>query len=259
MQLARITVYPVKSLTGVELAAVAVGEQGALDWDRRFVVQTSDGGVVNGKREPMVHGITAAFDLLEEQIALQVNGFPDTDRFALHAGNNALDDWFSDYFAQHVKLVEYVEGGLPDDQDFPGPTIISRQTIAAVATWFNGMGYDAMRERLRANLELDAGEPFAEDALLNPDDSTFRFRLGAVAFNATHPCQRCVVPGRDPRSGIETANFAAEFTARRQQSLAGSDVAGRFDHFYRLSLNTRVAAGQAGTVLTLGDKLEISP
>lgn len=258
MQLARITVYPVKSLNGVELKSATLLENGALAWDRRFALH-DDAGVVNGKREPLLHGISARFDLEAPEIALKVNGFPEWERFELRTDNAALNDWYGSYFGYPVQLAEYPHGGLPDDKDYPGPTLISRQSIVAVAAWFDGVSEASMRQRLRANLELEAHSAFAEDALLNPENSAFRFRLGKVGFTATHPCQRCVVPGRDPHSGTEIDGFAAIFRQRRQQSLAGHRAAHRFDHFYRLSLNTRVAAGQAGRQLNLGDMLEITP
>ena len=55
--LERITVYPVKSLDGVEVAAARLLAGGALEHDRRWQLVDMEGRVVNAKRMPIVHAI----------------------------------------------------------------------------------------------------------------------------------------------------------------------------------------------------------
>jgi len=59
----RITVYPVKSLDGVEVAAANVLPTGALEHDRRWHIVDPEGGVVSAKRAPLVHAIRAEFTI----------------------------------------------------------------------------------------------------------------------------------------------------------------------------------------------------
>ena len=60
----RITIYPVKSLDGVDVTAARVLPGGALEHDRRWHLTDMEGRVVNAKRTPLFHAIRAEFDLV---------------------------------------------------------------------------------------------------------------------------------------------------------------------------------------------------
>jgi uncharacterized protein YcbX len=83
-----------------------------------------------------------------------------------------------------------------------------------------------------------------------------RFRIGEAELLGTNPCARCVVPSRDPVSGAPIREFAKTFARRREQSLAAWAPRGRFDHFYRLAVNTRRADARP-CVLRVGDEVRI--
>jgi uncharacterized protein YcbX len=59
----RITVYPVKSLDGVEVSEARLLPGGGLEHDRRWQVVDMEGRVVNTKRTPLVHAIRAEFTI----------------------------------------------------------------------------------------------------------------------------------------------------------------------------------------------------
>lgn len=59
---ARLRVYPVKGLDGVEVETAAVREGGTLAHDREYTLFDSDDEVVSGKRTPQVHDLSTAFD-----------------------------------------------------------------------------------------------------------------------------------------------------------------------------------------------------
>ena len=63
-----------------------------------------------------------------------------------------------------------------------------------------------MRMRFRANLEIGEVPAFWEDRLYGESGTTVRFTVGAVCLEGTNPCQRCVVPTRDPLTGTEAAD-----------------------------------------------------
>jgi len=84
-----------------------------------------------------------------------------------------------------------------------------------------------------------------------------RFRIGDCLFDGNNPCQRCVVPPRDPFTGINNPEFAKIFARKRQETLPSWAEKSRFNHFYRLSVNTKVPDGEAGKVIRVGDELEI--
>src|SRR5256885_1034688 len=83
--------------------------------------------------------------------------------------------------------------------------------------------------------------------------SVVRFRVGEIHFEGSNPCARCPVPSRDPHSGADLAGFQKRFTELRRKHLPHWSPAARFDHFYRLATNTRVASSEAGKVLRVGD------
>ena len=69
--LARIRIYPVKSLDPVELNEVEIGTF-SLRYDREFAMLSEDGGFVNGKRTGKVNQLKANFDLPKQLIQLSL-------------------------------------------------------------------------------------------------------------------------------------------------------------------------------------------
>ena len=99
---------------------------------------------------------------------------------------------------------------------------------------------------------------FWEDRLFGAEErSMVRFRIGEVHFEGSNPCARCPVPSRDPQTAAEIAGFQKRFSALRQAQLPPWAPRDRFDHFYRLATNTRVASTEAGKLLRLGDVLQL--
>jgi hypothetical protein len=167
-----------------------------------------------------------------------------------------LARWLSDYFETPLDVVEDAAGGFPDDTDFPGPTVISVATLAEVARWFEGVTLDGARGRFRANLEIDGVEPFWEDRLVSDEGRAVRFRIGEVELLGMNPCQRCPVPSRDPLTGETISGFARRFAERRAETLPSWAPRSRYDHFYRLAVNTRAVSAQPRT-LRVGDEVTI--
>ena len=69
----------------------------------------------------------------------------------------------------------------------------------------------------------------------NPSDS----KSADVVLEGINPCQRCIVPTRDSRTGEPSPDFAQIFRARRAETLPPWANRARFNHFYRLAVNTR--------------------
>ncbi|MCZ0905307.1 MOSC domain-containing protein, partial [Microcoleus sp. HI-ES] len=83
-----------------------------------------------------------------------------------------------------VKLIENLLTGFPDNLAAPGPSIISTETIAEVASWFPRVCVNEMRQRLRANIEIGDVPAFWEDQLFSQSDEIVRFKIGTVIFEA---------------------------------------------------------------------------
>jgi len=56
-------------------------------------------------------------------------------------------------------------------------------------------------------------------------------------------------------TGDITPDFARIFAARREQTLPSSAARSRFDHYYRLAVNTRSAECAGECVIRVGDEV----
>ena len=283
--LERITVYPVKSLDGVDLPEARVLSSGGLEHDRRWQLTDMEGRVLNAKRSSLLHAIRAEFDLegghaihlAIDQAAIAARAIPGIDRlaslgpgsFPLLPGPEGPCGWFAEVFGQKVLLVERAEGGFPDDRDASGPTLVSTASLEAVAGWFS-LPLDECRRRFRANLEITGCEAFWEDSLASPARPDLApsfgdlpadlpadpyadlpppeprsFSIGDVQFRAANVCRRCVVPSRDSRTGAVTEQFRDVFEAWRGRTLPDGVDATAWNHVYRLSVNTRFDVPQS--------------
>lgn len=253
-RLARILIYPIKSLDPLEVEEAIILPGGALQNDRRFALRDAAGQLINGKRSPRVHLLRAHFERDCREVTLSSTS--DQQTFSLNGDLAPLETWLGSFFHLPVSIQENVEAGFPDDTEAPGPTVISDATLSEVATWFPSVSLADIRLRFRANLELTDVEPFWEDKLYSEPGAPVRFRIGNVVLEGTNPCQRCVVPTRSPLTGEVLSGFAKQFENRRFDSLPYWATRSRFDHFYRLAVNTRLLPGKHGIIRT-GDEVEI--
>jgi len=257
--LAHICLYPIKSLPPVFPAQAVLLAGGALARDREWAFFTEDGKVLNGKRTPKIHGLRSLFDFAADILCLEAAETGRAGQFHLPGDLDALEAWLSDYFGQPTSFRQNTERGFPDDLNAPGPTVISTATLEEVASWFPGMSAQSARIRFRANLEIGGVPPFWEDRLFGEADTVVPFQIGGVRFYGVNPCQRCAVPPRDPETGETIGEFSQTFRAKREATLPPWTVRARFNHFYRLAVNTRVPEGEDGKVLRVGDEVQCAP
>ena len=258
-RLARILLYPIKSLDPVSVMEARIAPGGGLERDRALAIFDSDGKFVNGKRNPLVHGLRAAVNFDAGTIILCLENDDKRAVFHFREERREMESWLSRYLSQPVTVQENHAGGFPDDAHAPGPTLISSETLEEVSSWYAGLAVNEARIRFRANLEIAGDAPFWEDRLFAGADEVVRFTIGSVLFEGTNPCQRCIVPTRDSRTGEQQSDFAQIFRTRRQDTLPPWAHASRFNHFYRLAVNTRVPASECGKMLRVGDELRLEP
>jgi hypothetical protein len=257
-RLARIAVYPVKSLDPHDLDAATVRERGGLSHDREFALIDGDGAYVNGKRERAVHRLRSSFDPEAWTLSLREYDEEAEETFSLD-DPGAIAAWLTDYFGYGVSVVRDDAGGHPDDTDAAGPTVVSTGTLDAVAGWFDlDRGREGAFRRLRPNLVVDA-PPFWEDRLYASTDRerVVPFSVGGVEFEGVNPCQRCVVPSRDPDTGDELEGFRERFIERRRETLPPWAGEAWFDHYFRLMVNTRVPPTSVGATVAVGERVEV--
>ncbi|MBK1990786.1 MOSC N-terminal beta barrel domain-containing protein [Sphaerospermopsis aphanizomenoides BCCUSP55] len=256
--LSKILLYPIKSLDGVEVEKATVLPSGALCYDREFAILDAQGKFVNAKRHTKIQLLRSEFSLNERIIHLQLPGHQSPQIFHLDQELKGLEATLSDFFGFTVKLVQNTNMGFPDDTNSPGPTVISTATLTEVASWFPGMSVNEIRRRMRANIEIDGVPAFWEDRLFTASGETVSFVVGNVQFLGINSCQRCVVPTRDSYLGEAYPNFQKIFVQKRQATMPAWVDASIFNHFYRLSVNTRVAASEVGKTIEVGNNIEIS-
>ncbi len=236
----------------VENARVTSG--GSLVLDRQWAITDRQGQLVNGKKYPKIHQIRAQFDVAAGIVELIAPDQP-AGQFQLTPGNTALTNWLSNYFGFATQLIENTDIGFPDDTKSPGPTIISTATLESIANWYPdlpNLEVAEVRRRLRTNIELTGYGSFEEDRLFDQES----FQLGSVKILGINPCQRCIVPTRDSFTGVADRQFQKIFSQQRSATLPAWTKLSLFNHFYRVAVNTKIPATEAGKVLQAGDVLQ---
>ncbi|HET9943702.1 MAG TPA: MOSC N-terminal beta barrel domain-containing protein [Terriglobia bacterium] len=247
-----ISLYPIKSLDPVDVESAPVLPSGALAHDREFALFDEQGNVINGKREAKLHQIRARYDL--EAFVVTLN---DSSRFNLTHECSKIEDWIGNFLERRVSMRRNVQTGFPDDLDSPGPTIVGWETLREVGSWFGIDDPGEAGRRFRSNIVLATQTPFWEDRLFGEPDEIVGFRIGSVTTHGVNPCQRCVVPSREPSTGLVTPDFQRKFAGKRAESLPSWAAMARFNHYYRLAVNTRIPASEAGKVIRTGDEVRI--
>ncbi len=264
-RLSNIRLHPIKSLDPVHVKKARIGPGGGLEFDRAWALYSVDGQWVNGKRTAAIHLIRAVFAPDLSSVTLSV---PRDQRkiqattFAFPGDTAAASKWFSEFFEQPV-TVRHSPEGFPDDTVAYGPTIVSTASLQAVCDLFRGMDLEEARQRFRTTLEIDGVPAFWEDQLFGEEErsvdrlavakNTVRFRIGEVNFEGSNPCARCPVPPRDPRTGEIIPGFQKIFSDYRRSHIPPWSPEARFDHYYRMATNTRVASTETGKLLRVGD------
>lgn len=256
MHLSRIILYPIKSLDGVSVPEARITEGGVLENDRVYAIMDAEGKYVNGKRNDRVHRIRCRFSADFREVGLGERDTSAEERFTL-ADSGPIDRWLSAFFGFPAQLRHEPRSGFPDDLEAYGPTVVGEASLIEVASWYPGLSLKSVRRRFRTNLEIDGDEiAFCEDQLYGAPGELRPFHVGEVQFMGHNPCQRCVVPTRDPDGVGAVSGFQKEFMRRRQESLPPWADARRFNHYYRFAVNTSVPPGQAGRILRLGDPIQ---
>lgn len=257
--LSHVAVHPIKGLDPVSLDSVGITDVGGLAGDRAYAF-VCDAGYVNGKRTAAVHRLRADVDL-PDRVTLRREGRATEHRFHLEEDREALERWVSEYFGTDVSL-EVGSGGSQTDgvvygsADRTGPTLVSRATLREVAGWFDGVGPDEMRRRLRPNLVVEGVPAFWEDNLVA--DGGRRVRIGEVSLEGTRPIPRCIVPARDPRTGEEYPGFRETFVEKRERTLPGwTDRATLDGNMYTLTVGTHISEPERDGELRVGDEVEL--
>jgi uncharacterized protein YcbX len=236
-----LRIHPIKGFPPADVSEARVLPSGALELDRRWALVDARGRFVNGKNVAAIHTLRARFDMPTLEVTM------DGRTFSLSRQGADFAEWCGERLGQALTWTENADVGFPDDLEATGPTFVGAASVAAVAAWF-GLDVDGTRRRFRSNLEIDGVAPFWEDALYGG-----QLTVGGVEVQAINPCARCVVPSRDADTGEALAGFQKRFAELRQQQLPPGTSTALFNHYYRFTVNTRIAPSEAGKVIRIGD------
>jgi len=259
--LSQIAVHPVKALDPVSLDQASITDVGGLAGDRVYAIVDTDGDYVNGKRTATVHRLRADVDLETNRIALGPRDDGPEREFHLDRDRVALERWLSEFFGVEVEL-EVAQGGSQTDSAVygdgskTGPTLISEATLREVASWYDGVGPEEMRLRMRPNLVVEGVPAFWEDRLVAGDGR--QLRIGDVTLEGVDPVPRCVVPTRDPHTGEVTDGFQETFVERREATVSDwADRSAFEDTLFKLMAVARILEPERDGVLRVGDEVEL--
>jgi uncharacterized protein YcbX len=236
-----LRIHPIKGLPPVDVREARVLPSGALECDRRWALVDVRGRFVNGKNVAVIHLLQPQFDMAALEATL------DGRTFSLTRQGRELAAWCGERLGQELTWTENREVGFPDDLQATGPTFAAAASTSAVASWF-GMDVDGARRRFRYNIEIGEVDAFWEDGLYGGS-----VRLGDVEVQAINPCARCLVPSRDARTGEVLPGFQKRFAELREQHLRPGTSTALFNHYYRFTVNTRIASADAGKTICVGD------
>jgi len=206
----------------------------------------------------MVHRLWSSFDPESHTVTVRTTEDLNEETFSLDA-TEEFNRWLSEYFGCPVSLRREPIGGHPDHpkRGVSGPSVISTATLQEVASWFDYLDIETVRHRFRANIEVSGVSAFWEDRLYADHGEAVAFRIGDVQFQGVEPCERCVVPTRDPDTGEERGDFRQRFIRKRRETRPEWLDSNRFDHDFRLRVITDVPESEIGEMIETGDRAEI--
>ena len=219
VRLTQLTIYPVKSMAGIQLAASELDTMG-LRYDRRWMVVDSDGNFITQRTHPQMVLIRPSIadgqlqltnsrgerhpvpGIEEAEGRMQVRVWNDHDN-AHHLGSET-DAWLAGEIGVPCHLVF-----IADDEIRQCDPVYAREgDRTGFADGFpllliSEASLDGLNDRLekpvsmirfRPNLVVTGCEAHAED-------SWRRIRIGDIHFRVIKPCSRCPIPTVNPRTG----------------------------------------------------------
>lgn len=221
-KLSRITVFPVKSLRGIDLDAADLTERG-LRYDRRWMVVDERGHFLTQREVPEMATIWTEIEgdtlllhhedpyggpplhlPLEPAAGKQTQVQVWKNKVSAQGTDPAADSWITTVLRRNCRLVFMPDSTnrIADPKYTPEiervsfadgfPYLLCGE--AALADLNGRLEAPVPMDRFRPNLVFAGGEAFGED-------SWEEFRIGTARFRAVKPCSRCTMTTHDPITG----------------------------------------------------------
>jgi len=234
-----IDIYPIKSTAGISLSHTWLDDSG-LSFDRRFVVTDHQGQFITARTEPRLCLIKSC--LTEEGLILTAPNMPALEikyrSFTQHyqqvtVWNDeiqgqycdlAYDLWLSDYLNKPCQLLYFGQQSQRQVKDSDKPvTFADGYPLLLIAQ----ASLDDLNSRLsnfhvpmaqfRPNLVINNTKAFAED-------NWQRIQIGAVEFEVSKPCSRCIFTTVNSLTAEKHAKQEPLTTLKSYRQVASGDV-----------------------------------
>ncbi|WP_105901162.1 YcbX family protein [Vibrio gangliei] len=233
--LSQINVYPVKSITGIELSSSWVEKQG-LSFDRRFMVADMNGRMVTAREHHQMvriksaltaSGLVLTYPEAKESLHLRFDEFENqevecqvwNDTFSAYSTHPKANDWASFVIGKPVQILftgeqsnrqrEKIQTNVSFADGYP--LLLASQASLDELNARSPEGIAHSMAQFRPNIVVSNTEAFAEDGWK-------RIRIGEVEFEIVKPCMRCVLTTVNPKTAMrseknEPLNTLAKFRA----------------------------------------------
>lgn len=219
ISLTEIHVYPVKSLSGIQVNQWPVSKNGLL-YDRKWMLIDTNRQFLSQRTTPRMTLIKTTIS--SEHLILSAPGMPDLplplhpsggevidstiwhDQCAARSASIDADKWLSHFLDINCRLVYQPDELIrPVNPEFSNPSdqvsfadgfpflIVSQESLNALN---HEMQLNLPMIRFRPNLVVSGCASYEEDAWR-------KISIGNIGFRLTKPCARCSVPTIDPMTG----------------------------------------------------------
>lgn len=254
--ISKIRIYPIKSLDAIEVSEVEMGIR-SIKYDRAYAMLTEDGRYVNGKRTGKVNQLKASYNLEKGLVFLSDRDGHNIREFELKEGNDALNEYLSDFFDMKIVLIHRNKGELLDMPNASCLTIVSEASLHAIQKDMPSLSIENIRLRFRTNIEVAGVPAFWEEQLFKAPGTGMHFKINAVDMIGVSPRARCNVPPKNPHTGEMDRSFAKKMMESRTQSLPENSFLEAYGNMYHLTVNTHLPDTEKGKKIKLKDEIEI--
>ena len=252
--IARLRLYPIKGLDGIDVDTAAITDGGTLAGDRRYAMFDGEDWI-NAKTSDAIHRLRASYPDPPHIVVLDDGSR--TEQFDLREDRASA----AAFCRSHLRSDGEYEGAVEFrdretgyvDRPSAGPSVISTATLEKVAGWFDDLSAHDLRRRLRANIEVEGVPAFWEDQFVG--DGPNAFTVDGVRIEGVEACIRCVVPQRDPDTGERNSEFRERFLQGRNETLPDWVDEDDLGSPYSLMLIAQVAEQDRGRTLSVGDSV----
>ncbi len=237
-KLDQISIYPIKSCSGINLQTSQVLDRG-FPLDRRWLLVDEGGQFISQRTAPLLGQIKISLN--SDQLHVNYPGKSPL-RLSLNIRSNVrhevliwkdkvdglwvgqeCDDWFSDILGRRVQLIHMnervhrplIKDRLPQDHSFEVsfadgyPYLLTSQ--ASLDDLNRRLTSPVPMDRFRANLVVSGFDAFAEDRWK-------RIKIGDVEFMVVKPCARCQVTTIDQQTGTPSKEPLKTLATYRKQA-----------------------------------------